>query len=410
MDSMLLLFVLAQLFPQRVRAIYIDHQLQAASSSWGQQVQQCCQDWQIDCQIQAVDVAAGNLENQAREARYRAFQQHLLQHEILVLAHHQQDQAETILLNLLSGSGVDGLAAMPSIQYREHFCIWRPLLSLSRQQIEQWGGQLHLQYVNDPTNLDTQYDRAWCRRELWPVLTQRFPHMQNALSRSSYLMQDAQQILFEVCQQDLTHCGNAELLNLDRLAQLSAARQRQLLSTWMRGDAVYRPALAMVQRLQTEVIAARPDAEAALHCQGFYYVRFQAHLYRLSARKYLAQRAKKPLTAQTILCQLGQELLLESGSFKIAHAQQGLSASLLGETLTLQYRQGGEKIHLYGRVGRWPLKKALQQANIFPWMRHTIQILWRDNVMLGVFTPNGFWLAQSDYCVENGWLPSLMSK
>ena len=71
---------------------------------------------------------------------------------------------------------------------------------------------------------------------------------------------------------------------------------------------------------------------------------------------------------------------------------------------------GGEKIHLYGRVGSWPLKKAIQQAHIFPWLRHTIQILSIDNVMLGVFTPEGFWLAQSEYCVVDGWLPKIISQ
>ena len=87
----------------------------------------------------------------------------------------------------------------------------------------------------------------------------------------------------------------------------------------------------------------------------------------------------------------------------------GLSPLLLGKKLQLTLRQGGEKIHLYGRVGSWPLKKAIQQAHIFPWMRHTIQILSIDNVMLGVFTPKGFWLAQSEYCVEAGWQPTLIS-
>jgi len=77
--------------------------------------------------------------------------------------------------------------------------------------------------------------------------------------------------------------------------------------------------------------------------------------------------------------------------------------------LYLRQRKGGEKIHLYGRVGHWPLKKAIQEAQIFPWTRHTIQILSTDNVMLGVFTPKGFWLAQSAYCEAGGWLPISVS-
>jgi len=87
----------------------------------------------------------------------------------------------------------------------------------------------------------------------------------------------------------------------------------------------------------------------------------------------------------------------------------GLSASLLNKKLKIIRRQGGEKVHLYGRVGQWPLKKAIQEAHILPWLRHTIQILVIDNVMLGVFTPKGFWLAQSPYCEQGGWQPDLIS-
>ncbi|KAF5295385.1 hypothetical protein FQR65_LT19903 [Abscondita terminalis] len=208
---------------------------------------------------------------------------------------------------------------MKSKDQREQLTIWRPLLDISREQICQWVQQLQIAYVNDPTNLDTQYDRAWCRHELWHILQSRYPKMQQALARTSYLMQDANEILNEVLQQDLSFCGNEEKLDLIKLKQLSLARQRQLLSTWMKGQDTYRPAFEMVQRLQDE-------------------------------------------------------------------------------KLTLKPRLGGEKIHLYGRIGAWPLKKAIQEAHIFPWMRHTIQILSVDNVMLGVFTPNGFWLAQSEYC------------
>jgi len=81
----------------------------------------------------------------------------------------------------------------------------------------------------------------------------------------------------------------------------------------------------------------------------------------------------------------------------------------LKQNLVLTSRQGGERIHLYGRVGAWPLKKAIQEAQIFPWQRHQIQILSRDNVMLGVFSPKGFWLAQSEYVEQGGWQPSLIS-
>ncbi|MCO8062516.1 tRNA lysidine(34) synthetase TilS [Acinetobacter lwoffii] len=408
-DSMLLLHLMFFLCPEKVRAIYVDHQLQALSADWGKFVAHQCQQLNIPCIIQPVNVASGNLEQQARNSRYQAYLQHLQADEMLVLAHHQQDQAETLMLRLLSGAGVDGLAAMKQIDVREKLTIWRPLLDISREQICQWASDLNVQNIEDPTNADTHYDRAWARQTLWPVLSERYPKMQAALVRTSELMQDAQDILQEVLQQDLAYCGTETQLDLGKFLQLSKSRQRQLLSAWMKGKQQYRPSLDMVERLQREVIYAKQDAQAALHWQSFYYVRYQQQIHRLTAETYLAEQQQVQTSPKTIKFALKDSVQVLSGKFIIAPAQLGLSPALLQQPLHLQQRQGGEKIHLYGRVGTWPLKKAIQEAQIFPWARHTIQILSTDNVMLGVFTPKGFWLAQSAYCEAGGWLPISVS-
>lgn len=408
MDSMLLLHLMSHLFPKRIRAIYIDHQLQDVSPQWGSFVQEQCYVLDVPCVIQAVDVDLGNVESQARSARYAAFQKHLLANEILVLAHHQQDQAETVLLRLLSGAGIHGLAAMQSIDIREKFTIWRPLLALSRQQIELWAAEMQLRNIQDQTNFDTSYDRAWCRAELWPILEKRFPKMQQALARTSYLMQDAETILADVLTQDWASCGNAAVLNLTPFRQLSAPRQRQLLSAWMKGEDLYRPAFDMVQRLFDEVIESKVDAQAALHWNQYYYVRYQQQLFRVSKAEYLAEQFQTIESIEQCFS-LDQAYALASGQYHIETQKYGLSSALLEQPLQIKPRLGGEKLHLYGRIGAWPLKKAIQSAQIFPWQRHTIQILSIDNVMLGVFTPKGFWLVESAYCEVGGWQPNLIA-
>ncbi|RZH10988.1 tRNA lysidine(34) synthetase TilS [Acinetobacter pittii] len=409
MDSMLLLHLMSQIFPHKIRIIYIDHQLQSKSAEWGELVAKQATHLNIPYTIQKVQVTDGNLEAQARQARYQAYLQHLQANEILVLAHHQQDQAETVILRLLSGTGVDGLAAMQSIDHRVDMTIWRPFLDLTREQIAEWTTQLEIEYVVDPTNYDIHYDRAWSREELWPFLQNRFPKMQQALSRTSYLMQDASEILEEVLKADLQNCGTDECLDLTQLLKLSSARQRQLLSVWMKGDGQYRPAFEMVERLKNEVIDSKSDAQAALHWNQFYYVRYQHHLYRLSRQVFLAEKLNPVETEMEHYFQLGEIVDCASGNFQVTQKNMGLSASLLNKKLKIIRRQGGEKVHLYGRVGQWPLKKAIQEAHILPWLRHTIQILVIDNVMLGVFTPKGFWLAQSPYCEQGGWQPDLIS-
>ena len=406
---MLLLHLMCALFPQQVRAIYVNHQLQGLNAAWGEFVYAQAEQLGVALVIEKVDVQAGNVEQQARVARYQAYQKHLNPNEVLVLAHHEQDQAETVLLRLFSGSGVSGLAAMRELDQREQLTIWRPFLTLSRQQIATWCHRDAIDYVEDPSNLDTHYDRAWCRQLLWPMLESRFAHMQAAVARSSQLMQDADEILNEVLAQDLSSCGNGNELNLKQLASLSAARRRQLLSNWMKGEAEYRPSFAMVARLEQEVIAAKADRQAALHCNGYYYLRYQQRLFRLEKADYLAQQHQIP--TQVLKLKYAEPLELAAGKFRLqATTAVGLAWELLEQDLTLTARQGGEKIHLYGRVGSWPLKKAIQDAQIYPWQRHTIQILSRDNVMLGVFSPQGFWLAHSVYCEPGGWLPNLVSE
>ncbi|WP_347454745.1 tRNA lysidine(34) synthetase TilS [Acinetobacter thermotolerans] len=407
-DSMLLLHLMFFLCPEKIRAIYVDHQLQSISGEWGNFVHQQCQKLNISCIVQPVEVAQGNLEQQAREARYQAYLKYLQPNEILVLAHHHQDQAETLMLRLLSGAGVDGLSAMKRVDVRADLTIWRPLLDISREQICQWAADLKIQNIEDPTNQDSYYDRAWARQILWPLLSERFPKMQAALARTADLMQDAQEILQDVLQQDTQACIQDNILDLAKFAALSAARQRQLLSNWMKGEGQYRPSLDMVQRLQREVIEARQDAQAALHWQGFYYVRYQQQMHKLGKEVYLADQHSFPVEQQ-IICTLSDLLELPSGKFQIQETEFGLSADLLNQHLKLTPRQGGEKIHLHDRVGSWPLKKAIQEAQIFPWMRHTIQILSIDDVILGVFTPKGFWLAESAYCVAGGWQPISVS-
>lgn len=376
--------------------------MQAQASEWGQLVQRFCTQLDIPYLIQSVHVADGNLEAQAREARYQAFQQHVLDNEYVVLAHHQQDLAETVVLRLLSGTGVAGLAAMPTFSKRAGLKIFRPFLSWSKLDIQQYADCFHLAYVSDPSNADEHYDRAWARQSLWPLLEQRFPKMQQAIARTNSLMQDANDILNEVLAQDYAQIVQNDVIDLTHLANYSTARQRQVLSKWMQNDAVYRPPLAMIERLHAEVIASRPDAQAKLTWNGQDFIRYQASLYRVT---HSAESAPSILTEQSIFMQMQHNYAVLAGRFCNQNAEVGLDRALLGQSLTLRTRQGGERIHLYGRVGHWPLKKAIQTAQIPPWLRNTIQILMKDDVMLGVFTPQGFWLAQSIYCQAQGWLP-----
>ena len=424
MDSMLLLYLFADLTLEqlnhcRFKVISIDHQLQADSAKWSNLVVQHCEKLSVPCKVIQVDVADGNLEAEARKARYQAFENELQENDVLILGHHQQDQAETVLMRLFQGAGVRGLSAMQEWQARtiknsnssdfKNYFIWRPLLSLSKKQIKQWASQLGFEYVNDPMNLDDEFDRVWYRQQLLPLIEQRIPHAQDSLSRTAILMQDANQILQEVLAHDIQYCvDDAGRLNICNLKTLSKPRQRQLVSAWMQGDENYRPPLAMVERLNDEVIDARQDASSMLHWSQAYFLRYENALYRYTTAAW--QSLQQSIDPSEIQISLNNVITLVGHNFQIDRVQGeriGLNFDLLNQTLMLKPRKGGEKIRLYGRKDHRLLKKMLQEAKIAPWFRHQIQILMYHNTPLGVFTPLGFWLADSGFVEPNGWLPML---
>lgn len=416
LDSLLLLYVLSALYAERLQVVYINHQLQADSSIWGNQVAQHCQNLNIPFSQYDVHVAQGNTEQQARIARLNVFQQVLNDDDVLILAHHQQDQAETFLLRLFSGAGVQGLQAMKMLEKQSFYLLpqtkktsyflWRPLLNISREQIQQWVSQLQLDYIDDPMNADEHYDRVWCRQRLWGVIRQRFPQMQQAIYRSSLLMQDANDIIQQVLQQDLAQCVQENRLNIEQWQSLIPARKRALLSEWMKGRDEYRPSLDMVERLQDEVIFSRDDAQAMLHYQGHIYVRFQQYLYRYTQSAF--EQFQYPVMEQSVVLASASVFTWLNGQFSVEmHAKKGLHHALLQQRLTLRNYQTGMKIRLYGRQGARTLKKLAQEYSIAWWLRKQIQFLYIDDIMLAVLLNNGqhqFLLCQSDYVQDHGWL------
>lgn len=412
----MLLYVLANVCPERLHVIYIDHQLQEYSAAWGQIVQQHCLLLSLPYTLKPVTVQHGNIEQQARLARYNAFLSYLNQDDVLVLAHHQQDQAETVMLRLLSGAGVTGLSAMREFESRHqvhktplHYFIWRPFLSLSKHQLTMWATQLNCVYVDDPMNQDQHYDRVWCRQQLWGVLESRFPKMQQALYRTSMLMQDAEQILQEVIQSDLQQCGNSSILHLPTLLNLSLARQRQVLSIWIKGENNYRPPLEIVQRLMQDVIFSREDAQAQLYYQGWYYCRYQQNLYRIDQMEY--QHHQQSPKEQHCILEKTEDVYLACGQFSWQQTEKiGLSEHVFKQPVRITGYLSGEKFRLYARQGSKNLKKFAQDVHIAPWFRHTIQLLYLNDVILGLFTVKGFYLCESNYVQLRGYLPQLKSE
>ena len=235
-DSIVLLDELArlrdeQLITQSLRVIYIHHGISQNADSWQAFVESACADRQLEFLAIKVTLEVGEgLEDSARRARYAAFAQQATKNSVVFTAHHQDDQVETFLLALKRGAGVKGLGAMQSqttlTTAHGKVTIVRPLLSISRQQIEQRAKALSLTWIEDESNADNRFDRNFIRNQVLPLLSVRWPSFNQTVSRSAEHCQQTQQLIDEVAKQDLTGCIDGDVrLKVDALLLLSEQRR-----------------------------------------------------------------------------------------------------------------------------------------------------------------------------------------
>lgn len=282
LDSSLLLYLLINAgLGSRLSAVHVDHQLQADSQSWSRFCQTLADEQGIELVIEqvAVDSAEG-LEAGARDARYGV----LLplaraKGATLVMAHHRNDQAETVLFRLLRGAGVQGLSAMGEHSKQQDVPLWRPLLGLSRESLEHWGAALSLRWREDPSNQDQSLRRNYLRHAILPALRERWPGADATLARAADHMAEASELLHEVAVQDADRLGvTGTVLPLTGLSDLSLARQRNVLRWWLQENRATAPSAAVLEQMRTLHLAAA-DSQARVEWGGYAVRLYQGALY-----------------------------------------------------------------------------------------------------------------------------------
>ncbi len=231
LDSTVLLHALAADAAVRargLRAIHVRHDLQPAAAAWAQHCVEFCAAMQVALQVVPVHVRLGSglgLEGAAREARHAAFAAALAPAEVLVLAHHRDDQAETVLLRLLRASGSGGLAAMRGSRLFAQGRLWRPLLELPRAALLGYAQAHELRWIDDPSNADAAFDRNFLRHRVLPVLRTRWPGADAALARSAALLAEDAALLAEEAQArlQLARTADPHTLSVPALCALSPA-------------------------------------------------------------------------------------------------------------------------------------------------------------------------------------------
>lgn len=386
LDSTVLLHLLANTehLPP-LSAIHVHHGLQAAADAWPSHCQSVCDSLGVPLRVIRVQVQPGaSLERAAREARYQAFAEAAGAGEAVLTGQHRDDQAETLLFRLLRGAGVRGLAAMPVHRPLAGGHLVRPLLDVSRAQLEAYAHLHQLKWIEDPSNADPRFSRNYLRHRVFPVLTERWPQAVSSLARTAEHLSEAQELLDELARMDLQVADQPSpypwlqlpSLALAPLRELSDARQRNALRHW----------LTPLTRL--------PDSD---HWASWYSLRdarcdaqplwrlADGELHRGGERIWWLPATWSDFSHATVSWLDPQNPLELPGNGRL---------EFIGKTpegpLQIRYRQGGEIIEVPGR-GRRDLKRLLNECGMPGFMRGRLPLLYQGEQLLAVPALAGLW-------------------
>lgn len=405
LDSHVLLHTLSliknEIKPELV-AVHVNHGLSRYAESWQKHCQSVCENHAIKFLTFTIDIAQKSnkgTEAFAREKRYEIFANLMMEHDLLLTAHHLNDQAETMLLQLIRGSGPDGLAGMPQSREFSNGFLVRPLLDYSREEIHEYALKESLHWVEDESNKSNQYDRNYLRNEIIPGLLTRWPGALKTIRRATRHQADARSLINEIAENDLeTVCGDEwSKINLTEFSKLSLIRGKNVLRAWIKRNHMEIPNAQIIEKINDEVIHANSEKNPCIKWEGGEIRRYRRFLYVM-----------RPLSIHdvktTIIWDLKKTLSLTSGYLKADLSKgHGIRREMISsDSVEIRYRQGGEKIRPSGRDHTHELKKLYQDEGVLPWLRDRIPLIYFENELIAV---GDLWIEHkySASQSESGW-------
>lgn len=384
MDSHVLLHVLAQLresMPVELQAVYINHGLSPHADDWERHCEQVCNALAVPFKSISVTVAlepGASPEAAAREARYQALSDLIQSGEYLCTAHHQDDQAETVLLQLLRGAGPKGLAAMAAQSPFGAGTLLRPLLQCTRAELLDYASAHELHWIDDESNFDTDYDRNFLRHEIIPRLRERWPALTRTLDRSARLCAESAQLLDELAQQDLRHLQDtkSDVISVAGLKTLTPERQRNVLRYWVRQQGFALPSDIKLQHVLSDVVAAGEDRQPCVQWPGAEMRRYGGYLYLMLPLAEFQSNLVIPWP------DLEKSLLLPDGRRLICRYLK--ESTLDRPPVLVRFRQGGEQVQVVGMGHGVALKKLLQDLGLPPWLRDRAPLIYLGDELVQI--------------------------
>lgn len=387
-DSTALLHALAQLPAARargLRALHVDHGLHADSASWAEHCRAFCTAHDIPLQIVRVrvdDARGEGVEAAARRARYAAFADHLDTGEWLALAHHRDDQIETVLLKLLRGAGPEGLGGMRALRPLARGFLWRPLLETPRSSLGGYLAARDLPCINDPANAETRHARNVVRHEILPRMAGHWPHAGASILHGARLNRAAADYIAGAAQSALAVLLDADnRLDATGWLALHDALRAPVLDQWLRGRALPSPSDAQRQELERQAATATQDATPCIAWPGAEVRIWHGQLHAMPPLQTL------PADWQAAWDGAPLRLPADCGTLQIASDRgetQTTPSPRLDPSLTVRLRRGGERIKPAGDSHTRELRDLFQQAHMQPWLRMRCPLIYADDELIAV--------------------------
>ena len=382
MDSVVLLHAVKRCLAGdgALRALHVNHGLRADADEWEWFCRELCRRWDVALTVRKVAVpkSGASPENRARSARYEAFSEALAPGECLLLAHHLDDQMETMLLRLSRGAGLRGLSGIPARRELGEGALLRPLLRCPREALANYAQTHNLRWIEDASNRNIEFDRNFCRHEILPALERRWPEYRRSWERSRELIAESRDLAADLAEIDIERCagGAKNRLGIHALRRLSAPRQRNALRRWIE-EGTGEPANPGKLRNLLDLLIGREQSGGAA-------VDFGAHRVRRFNGSLHLVPEPPPIDPNIRLnWNPSREPILELPGNGSLHAIPTAEQGLAGDNYEIRYRQGGESCRLARRPTK-SLKKILNEARLAPWLRHRLPLLFAKDELAAI--------------------------
>ena len=378
-DSVVLLHLLHQLQKTQnfsLKASHVHHGLSKNADKWVKFCEKLCAKLSVPLYVHHIKLPQKKslgIEGEARQLRYEKLLQ--FKSDVVVLAHHEDDQAETFLLQLIRGAGVKGLSSMAHFDDTRR--LWRPLLSTSRIYIERYATKHKLKWIEDESNQNIDFDRNFLRSKILPILKNRFSHIIKVISRSSSHLAEAQYLLDDLAKIDLRNYLKSDnykhKLNVKTLDKLSNVRAKNALRFWLEFNDQLMPSKDLLDELLRQVLTAKKDADLKIQLSKEYEIRrYQDEIFIVPKKQHIQKYYE-------IIWVDEPEIILPNGQKLKFKKVKGMGINLKfldHQKLIIKNRQGGEFFKPDSKRPTKKIKQLLQESDLPPWEREFFPVIF----------------------------------